>query len=515
MIKEKVTHDQLILYDILRHPVLGPEFIYNMDNDPKYDSEFEFTDYQKEILCDFNDHVSICTARAVGKTVSLVSLILWALIFKIFAGDYILYTVPSKVHLQPVWDGLLRAFRSNSFLSNFVQKNSGINSSDFSIRLLNGSQLICRIAGQSGTGANLVGLHTPFILTDEAGYFPWNAFQEMQPALNTFTRGYREVVSGVPTGMREKNVLYHTDAENEVYSKHRVSAYDNPRISEKDIQNFIEQYGGAETDDFTHYVLGKHGKPIFALFDRSLFRIENYPVYKLNIDGIKLSDSLGEMYSKIEAFPGLSERHYGIFFGIDLGYTEPTAISIFYIDDKERIRFHGRIKLTKVAYPIQERLIDMLDTRFNPFIIGIDRGNAGVSVIQSLQGNADYQHKNYSERITPIDFSSSVVIGVNADGEENKVKTKVLTVSVVQEYSNNHKLVYSSTDPEMIAELERMTYTKTPSGEVVYRTLTDRGGYKGEDHFTSALLCGVGAYYFTKEYGVSKPRLRLMKSNWI
>lgn len=513
MITEKVSHEDLLLYEIIRHPVLCAEFINNIDLDPKYDREFGFDVYQKEILCDFNDHVSIASARAVGKTVTLVSLIDWALVGKIFPGDYILYTVPSKVHLQPVWEGLLRTFRANSFLANFIQKNQGINSSEFTIKLLNGSLLMCRIAGQSGTGSNLVGLHTPFILVDEAGYYPWNAFNEMQPALNTFTSGHREIVSGVPTGLREKNVLYTADQDNTEYSKHRISAYDNPRVTEKDIENFKQQFGGEDSEDFIHYVLGEHGKPVFALFDRALFEIGNYPVLKLDIDGIRLDDA--EVFTKIQMFPEIGIRNYGVFFGIDLGYTEPTAINIMYLDDRDNIRFYGRIKLSKVAYPLQEKIIDALDTKFKPFIVGIDRGNAGVHVIQTLTTSKDYLHKNYEKRVFPVDFSSSVVIGVDTDGTENKIKTKVFTVSVLQEYSNNHRIIYSSTDPEMITELERMTYTKNPNGEIVYRSMTERGGSRGEDHFTSALLCAVGSYYFTKEFAQSQAKPRLIRSSWI
>lgn len=515
MIKERVDREDLFLYEVLKNPALCAEFIYNVDIDPRYDTPFKFDWYQKEVLCDFKDHVSMCTGRAVGKTVSLVSMILWALIFNVFPMDYVLFAVPSKVHLQPVWDGLLRGFRNNTFLSNFVRRSEGINSSDNSIKTLNGASLICRIAGQSGTGSNLVGLHTPFVLIDEAGYFPWAAFNEMQPDLNSFTRGNREVACGVPTGLREKNVLYNIDMDNDAYSKHRVSAYDNPRVTEKDIQRFIEQYGGVDSDDFVHYVEGKHGKPVFALFDRSLFKIESYPVLRMDIDGIRYLDNISEMFARIEAFPKLVEKNYGIFFGIDLGYSEPSAFTILYMDDKERLRFHGRIKLSKVSYNIQERIIDILDTKFNPAIIGIDKGNAGITIIQNLLERPEFAHKDYKKKIVPIDFSSSVVVGEDLDGNENKIKTKVYTVSVLQEFSNNHRLIYSSTDPEMIVELERMTYTKNPTGDIVYKTMTERGGSRGEDHFTSALLCGVGAYHFTKEFYVSQAKPRLFRSSWV
>ncbi|RPI82645.1 MAG: hypothetical protein EHM34_06600 [Nitrosopumilales archaeon] len=514
MIKQKITQQDLVLYEILRNPALCAEFIHNVDLDPRYDDPFINTIYQKETLCDFNSHVSMATARAVGKTVTLESLITWILVYNVFPGDYTLFVAPSKVHLQPVWDRLMRGFRSNSFLANFVKRNEGIDSSANIIKTLNGSMLYCRIAGQSGTGSNLVGLHTPFILVDEAGYFPWAAFNEMQPDLNSFTRGHREVACGVPTGLREKNVLYNVDQEADNYSKHRVSAYDNPRVTEKDIQNFIDQYGGEDSEDFIHYVLGQHGKPIFALFDRALFKIENYPVWKLEADGIK-AGNLAEIYTKIDLLPKITEKNYGVIFGIDLGYTEPTAINILYLDGNERLWFHARIKLSKVSYPNQEKIIDRLYNKFNPFVIGLDEGQSGKSVRQHLIEEPEYKNKEYETKIIPIDFSSSVVVGVDGEQNEIKSKTKPFTVSLLQEFSNSHRVIYSHTDPEMIVELERMTYTKDINGNISYRTITERGGSRGEDHFTSALLCAVSAYYFAREFSLTKPKQKLMRSSWI
>lgn len=514
-IKEKVSFEDLILYEVLRHPVMCPEFIRNVDLDPNFDEEFEFSWYQREILCDFNPKVSICTARATGKTVSLASMLLWILIFNVFPGDYILYTVPSKVHLEPVFTELVRLFRSNSFLKNYMEKNSGINSSDYKITTLMNTSLLCRIAGQSGTGSNLIGLHTPFIAADECGYFPMVAFQEMQPSENVWTPGHRMLVTGVPTGLRENNVLYMADQENPGYTKHRVSSYDNPRVTEEDIERAKIQYGGVDSDDFIHYVLGQHGKPVFSLFDRNLMKIETYPVVKLDIDGIRMGDNLDEIITRISSFPSLKNRNYGTIMGIDLGYTEPTAITILYLDDKGQFKFHGRIKLSKVSYPIQEKIIDLLDTKFEPMLIGMDEGNSGKNVRQHLTMDREYSKKNYTKRLIPIDFSSWTVIGIDSDGSEIKSKTKPFTVSILQDYSNNQKLIYSTTDLDMVSELERMTYSKSVNGEITYKTLTDRGGKRGEDHFTSALLCGIGAYHITNGMNLNVEKKKLFRPSWI
>jgi hypothetical protein len=512
---EKVTQEDLILYEILRNPVLCTEFIYNVDRQEEDRIKpFEWDWYQKEFICDFNPFVSLCCGRAVGKSESIVGIITWILIFNVFPNDYIVYTVPNKVHLEPVWSKIMRTFRSNSFIKNMLDSKGGFNSSDFTVRLSNSAQLMCRIAGQSGTGANVIGLHTPFVLLDEDGYYPWGTYTEMQPILNTWTPGYRQLCSGVPTGLREKNICYHVDAEDDNYTKHRISSLQNPRFSEEDKQRALEQYGGEDSEDYIHLVLGQHGKPIYSLFDRSLMKFDTYPVFQLVIDGIKTSD-IGDMFSKLELFPSIKEKNYGIVLGIDLGYTEPTAIIVQYLDGRDRLRFHGRIKLSKVPYPVQEKIIDALDTKFKPLIIGIDRGGAGIPLIQNMQDGPDYSHKKYKDRMYPVDFSSSIIIGKDSDGNENKVKAKPFFVSLLQEMSNNGRVVYSTTDMDMVTELERMTYSKNPSGDITYKTITDRGGKRGEDHFTSALLCGVGAYHMTAEFAVATPNIKLIKARWI
>lgn len=516
MIVERPNREDLLLYEILKHPVLCTEFIYNIDLVPGLDEPFEFSWYQKEVLSDFHPYVSLCQARATGKTVSLTSLFIWILISKIFPEDYVLYTVPSKVHLEPVFTNLIRHFRSNSFLQQFIVRNGGINSSEFKISLLNNATMLCRIAGQSGTGANLIGLHTPYITVDEAGYFPNNAFNEMQPSLNTFTPGYRQLVAGVPTGLREKNVLWAVDQENPIFTKHRVSALQNPRVTEDDKVRALEQYGGEDSEDYLHYFLGLHGKPVYSLFDRSLFAVETYPVYKLEIDGLKV-ENIQEYFQKMASIPGVPDKDANVIIGVDLGYTEPTAIIVLYFDRHDRIKFHARIRLSKVSYPLQEKIIDYLDTKFEPRLIGVDKGSSGISVIQTLMEHNDYMHKNFKERLFPIDFSSWTTLGVDTNGEEIKIKTKPFTVSVLQEYSNSHRIVYSATDPEMIIELERMTYSKNSvTGEISYKTLTIKGGKRGEDHFTSALLCATGAYYIVNEFSSQKPKKKvLMTARWV
>jgi hypothetical protein len=912
-IVEKVTQEDLYLYELIRHPVLFGEFIQNIDR-KESDPEYVLTLYQKEFLCDYNSYVSIRAARATGKTEGLTLLLIWLIVYGLFDDEYVVYTVPNRAQLEPVWNRLTLWLRTNSLLRNFIEPKKGINSSSYRVKLKNAQTLICRIAGQSGDGRNIIGLHTPFVILDEcivgtqrvygnnstnkrvselnvgdivlswdgenvvedriksikkikrtqrvfeiqfkdshirvgenhriytdngykkakdlingeyiyfyrhtirkywttdeidyvkeqikksvsvkeiaknlyrstqsvfrkidslglsvreiydskslteeeyqvilgsflgdgsaeientraryranhslkqkeyvdwlrnkldrlvradpniyknggwgtlnyslhtlghpdilkiaeelyinnkktvtreylnkltplglaiwwmddgsesgmlsthsfskeenkiivkylkevwnidskiyhvkskdlycilirnksldnfrdiikpyipdcmkykigegkynnslpnidiiesgeknetlektkiigirevkrtradylydievennhnffvngiltknSGYYPWGTYLELLPIVNRWQDGFRLITSGVPTGVREENVLWHTDMENESYTKHRFSAYDNPRFDEEQEEAAIQQYGGKDTEDFAHFIKGEHGSPVFSIFDRRFFKIDSYPVYKLALNGTKMGDNLGNYIEKFSLLPKLPDSNRGVIFGIDLGYTDPTAIIILYLNTKEQLKFHSRIRLYKVPYDVQERLIDYLDDRYKPIILGVDEGHAGIAVTQRLMNDEEYIHKNYDSRLYPVNFSSSIVLGTDSDGEEIKSKTKPYSVSILQDYSDKSKLIYSSTDPDMISELERMTYSKNPrTGSISYKTLTPKGGKRGKDHFTSALLCGVLAYHLTIDELIKsrKKKVKLFRPRW-
>jgi hypothetical protein len=516
-IEQKISFEDLIPYELFRNPILLNEFIENYDKTER-DEPYELTWYQKEFLGDMSSYVSIIAGRSAGKTVSVVGMLRWVLTYNVFPQDYICYLVPNRSQLEPVFTGLVRSFRTNSLLKQFISPSSGINSSDYKITLLNMASLICKIAGQTGDGRAVIGTHTPLFVVDESGYEPWGTWIELQPTVNTFTPGFRLVVAGVPDGRREKSVCYFADQISSIYSKHRISSDMNPRLTEKDRQAAIEQYGGEDSDDFIHLWKAQHGKPVFALFDRGNFAFGDDPVYKLTLNGTQIGEMLSEYLTKIDIFPSLPSKEDKAILCVDLGYTEPTAIIILYQDRLGRLRFHGRIEMTKVSYPIQEKLLNVLDSKFNPALIGIDRGagGQGISVVQHMMEDLEYAHKDYQKRLVPVDFSTSIVIGIDSDGNEIKSKTKPFATSVLQEYANNHKIMFSHKDLEMVNELERMTYSRTPTGEIVYKTLTQKGGKSGSDHFTAALLCGIMAYYIKNDFMLYKSERKVLaRPSWI
>jgi hypothetical protein len=145
-------------------------------------------------------------------------------------------------------------------------------------------------------------------------------------------------------------------------------------------------------------------------------------------------------------------------------------------------------------------IIDRLDTFFNPKYIGMDEGSAGKSVVQHLTLDPLYARKQYKERLIPIQFGSFIAIGRDLDGKETKVRAKQFSMQLLQAKTNNHDIIYSWSDDAMINELERTTYSRTPSGDLVFKTVSHQGSSRTVgDHNVSALLCFVLAHYLTEE----------------
>jgi len=523
-VREKLSEQEIQLIRIFKNPVLFSEFLHEIDSNDEtlreevaeIEQNMDLTIYQKEFMLDTAHYISMRAGRAVGKTFSLVHYIIWILFNNLYPGEYIIYSVPNKAQLDPVWEMLKTFFRINSLLKNFINYRSGINNSEHRIEVKTGATLMCRIAGQSGKGENVIGLHTPFFIVDESGYYPWGTWLELQATINYWMGGCKLIVSGVPTGVREDNVNYHVDKQDKAYSKYRIDAYQNPRFDDAAEADAIRRYGGKDTEEFAHFVLGKHGSPVYAVFDRRLFDIASYPVYKIALNGITFGEKYKDYAEKIALLPPMPKNN-GVIFGIDLGYTEPTAIFIMYLDEENRFRFHSKIRLVKVPYPIQKRLIDALDSKYNPSLIGMDEGHAGMSVVQDLLKGKAYAKKNYEDYLIPIKFSSSISLGTDEDGKEIKSRAKPLSVSLLQEYSNKQRIVYSIKDMDIVSELERMTYVKNPTtGVISYKTLTPAGGKKGADHFSAALLCAVLAYFLVNEkLDFKAKQAKLLGTGWL
>jgi hypothetical protein len=502
----KLKDEELAIVDIIRHPVLGPEFIRNFNDIPEEndlpidfnnDNYYTHTEYQKLMLCDFNHYVVFCTARRVGKSEALIDKVTFFMLNQFWGDQYITLLTPNQSHLNPIFRKLKGWLTDNNFLKHLVSRG-GINSASFTIRLDTGMLLDCRIAGTTGTGQNVVGIHTPVIIIDEAAYFPWPTWTELQPCLNTFQAGYQMLIAGVPDGRREKSVLFFTDQVSEDYAHHRVTSMENPRFSQEDLEKASREYNGERSEDYIHMVLGQHGSPVFSVFDRANMKVEVYDTVYKELRSHMIDEDSQAGYRQILELPKLPQNAENCIFGIDLGQVEPSAIAILYMVNEKWYQL-ARLQWYGLAWPYQEKLIAYLDSKYNPSVIGIDESGVGKPTVQRLMMERKFAEHDFASRMVPVNYASTVSIGLDEDGKDIKVRTKQFSVEYLQQLVNTHRIVFSKNDMDLIVEFERTSFIKTMSGNIQFKTFTDLGSDRGADHSLAAYLSGFVGWYLKNE----------------
>lgn len=490
--KEKtiISDEDIAVLELLDDVVWFGSFIRTEDDD---DKEWLFDNYQKIMLNDLSPYMGVCTGRATGKTICLETKIIHAAAsnkYKKASDNEILFVVQNKAQLDPVFYRLVKFFRLHPFLKYFIDRNS-VNFSQHEIKLLNGCMIRCRIIG-STADSNIIGLHVPCVFVDEAQVFNYVAWNSLAQCVNNWDIDYQMWISGVPNGLREKNVLYEADQVDDKFSRHNVSRLQSPRYTKLQRKTDLKQYGGEEGDDYVHLVLGEHGSPAFSVFDRKLMKIENYPVALSILNNLSLA-SAGGKFNELLSTPEPPEYDL-IMAGIDAGFSnDPTIITILY-QYKEVWREHARFELRRIKYPTQARIIDWLDTIYGFNMIAVDAGSSGLALVQILHEN---EKKDFIKRVVPVDFQGTVITGYKEDGSEVKERIKKFTIQQLQKWTQNDLIIaFSEQDEAVITELERVGFTRDMLGEPKYFVYSPQGGQKGEDHILSSLLTWVYGYYY-------------------
>jgi hypothetical protein len=508
--KEKISLNEgdLAVLEILDDVIAFGEFMRSTEEELDIGEGWRFDNYQKEMLLDKTPYISVCTGRVTGKTVGLETKILHGAVsnkYEKASANEILLVVQNKAQLDPVFLRLTQFFRRHPLLRYFVDRAS-INFSQHEIKLLNGAMVRCRIIG-STADSNIIGLHVPCIFVDEAQVFAYIAWNSLAQCLTSWDEGYQLWVSGVPNGLREKNVLFETDQLDKRFSKHNISRLESVRYTEDQHERDLKQYGGKEGDDYLHLVLGQHGSPAFSVFDRKLLKIENYPVAISLMNNLSLEQASGNFNELLNA-PNPPIDDDLIVCGIDAGFSnEPTIITILY-QKNQLWREFARFELRRIKYPIQAKVIDWLDSIYGFNMITLDAGSSGLALGQMLQELEEYKHKNYSKRLIMVDFQGNVITGYDDEDKEVKERIKKFTIQTLQKWSQNDQtIIFSEQDDEVISELERVGFTRDMLGQPKYFVYSPAGGQRGDDHILASLLTWVYGYYF-EYYSPEKPKTR-------
>jgi hypothetical protein len=498
---KKLDLNELVLLEILEHPVLNPEFLRK-----EVDPLWEHTPYQRLVLADCGNFVSFRASRAIGKTETLIDKVIYFAVNDFFPSKVMSIVTPNRIHLSPIWRRLLQWLGSHPFLQHF---RHAVNSQIYDLQFANDVTLDCRIAGIQGTGSTVIGLHTSFLVVEEAGFLNWQTWVELLPTINNWELGFQVFVCGTPSGERENNVLYFTDEISTQYNRHRVSSFENPRYTEEAKQRDIEQYGGEDSDDYQRLVLGEHASPVVRLFSRETINTSKFPMFTATISNKDLEEDPTKILRLFDSLPQPSDI---VACGIDLGYVDPTVISIFKLVNDVWLNF-ARITLEQIEYPKQLTFLDRLDTYYGFSFLAIDEGHSGLIFSQELT-SGKYAHKGYDKRLIPLNFGQSVELGTDLDGNVLKAPSKNLSVEKLRSLLDTKKLAFSENDDKLLSELERVESINSPSGKAIFRVRTPGGGLRGEDHIFASLLCFSYALYIREDYSVKQKHVRLLGGRW-
>lgn len=518
---EELSEAEWALVQILANPVLFREFLN--DGDPNW---HPLEDHERAWTTCTSHYIAMCCGRSVHKTTSMIEMLYWWMINKMFvSGDQGLFVlVPNKAQKELSFFRIRSACLSHWLMKQFVDPNK-INVGEGKIDFMNGFQFLMRLAGEAGKESNVIGLHTYRIWVDEAQDIPWRTWLSLQNCLKVEIPGYQMIISGVPNGGRKENVLYESDQLDDKYQTFNIAqtmmSWWNPEL---EYQKRKEYHAVQEdSEDYKHYVLGQHGLPSYAVFDRAKFAKADFETQKLVLtqhmfDGVLRTDPDGITryhFEEIMMCPPVPIDHGNrplIGVGYDVGYSpDPTVFFVMYQEKNGRWRNLVRFVLQRIEYPIQREAFAWLDNVYNFDFLGIDMGGPGKVQFQDLAGELNtFKEFKFMERIFPVEFGGYITVALDEHGVEKKDQTKRVAVETLSRWIHENRFEFSNSDENLMEELERTKFTRTLTGEPVYRT--------EDDHQMAAFMCAILAY--EHKYGPPvvverKPiQIKLQSARW-
>jgi hypothetical protein len=527
MLLDEIEEDEWALSQILDNPVTFREFIN--EDDPNW-QPLEM--HERAWTACTAHYVAMCCGRSVHKTTSMIEMLYyWVINEKFIRGDPgLLVMVPNKAQKDLSFFRIRSACLNHWLIRQYVSSNN-INVTEGKIEFKNTFQFLMRIAGAKGTDANVIGIHTMRVWVDEAQEFPWQTWLSLQNCLKVEIDNFQMTVSGVPNGERKDNVLFECDQVDEKYVSFNISqAMMTWWTPEFEYQKKKEYHAlQEESEDYKHYVLGQHGVPTFSIFDRTRFVMEDYEVPRIVLtqkmyesarrvdpDGV-LRYHIEEAVSPVPALPlteGGVKPLVGL--GYDVGYSpDPAVFFIMYQHSSGVWRNLARFVLQRVEYALQSETLAFLDRIYNFNFIGIDMGGPGKPQYQALAGELTiYKEFKYSERLYPVEFGGYITVAAKDEKDgyvEKKDQVKRVAVETVSRWVHEKRFSFSKADINLIEELERTKFSRTQTGDPVYRT--------EDDHQFAAMMCAVMAYEnkfgppIMIERGEFKPKL--ISAKWL
>lgn len=497
----EIEEEEWALAQILMNPVTFREFM-NLDDPLWHPLEM----HERAWTSCTSHYIAMCCGRSVHKTTSMIEMLYYWVVNELFIrGDPgVLFMVPNYAQKTLAFGRIRSACLHHWLIRQYVMPTA-INVTDGKIEFKNGFQLLMRIAGAAGSDQNVIGIHTMRIWVDEAQEFPWQTWQSLQNCLKVEIPSHQMVVSGVPNGERRQNVLFETDQVDEKYISFNIAqTMMSWWTDEMEFQKRKEYHASQEdSEDYKHFVLGQHGVPTFAVFDRVRFLMEDYEVPKIVLTQ-KMFDSsartdlegniqfhLEEVVTPVPEVPIENGVRPLIGVGYDVGYSpDPAVFFVMYQHSSGVWRNLARFVLQRVEYSLQRATLAWLDKIYNFNFIGIDMGGPGKVQYQDLAGELNqYKEHNFADRIFPVEFGGYMVVALkdeNGEYLEKKDQIKRVAVETTSRWVHEKRFSFARHDINLVEELERTKFSRTQTGEPIYRT--------EDDHQFAAMMCAIMAY---------------------
>jgi hypothetical protein len=297
-----------------------------------------------------------------------------------------------------------------------------------------------------------------------------------------------------PNGDRSRR--YYQLTLSEAYEQYHWPSTINPYWTNEQWDEKINFYGGEDTPEFQHEVLGEHGSPTYGVFNMNLYTdcLTSIPEYVYQSISGKEIDHKDQIPGIIQFSPQKGKKYI---IGCDLGYASDPAEIIIHELIGETMRRVYRLHCENVKYPILTRILIYLIQHSNTILAGIDEGGNGLYVGQEINENAPHLWDKY----IMIPFGGSSIIGYDNQANQptktpNKKFMTQLIVGAINRGEwqipgkfNGQEMV--SVDILMENQYNLHQYSFSASGAIVYS--------KGNDHIIDADRCAFYAKWKSNE----------------
>ncbi len=476
--------DEFQLACFCNDPVLWVPAFLREPEDPNHRDPYSLWDYQKDSIRCGGPTIHKCGTE-VGKTREITSYGLWKCLTVPNGSGLI--GAPQQTHLDEIIDAMLEQLDFNEDLAPSLIRHRKHPHHQF--RWSNRFKLYFRPAGHDGESFRSVHVRT-FAKMDEAAKCDhkkqWSEFfRAIKPGcvvkLYSVPDGRRDTefyrLSKLAEGAKDAEQSEALKAASKYVKSIKFSLFrwskelmPLPYWSPERKAYYIDLYGGEDSPEYKHNVLGEDGDPENTVFPWNQFKwavkdIPDYRALKILVDsgsgevivrGYRYEQAPGsdgpvpkpvtvldtvyplagffdydlvsapggdlrmtesEFRKLLKSFflpvPGLKRG------GGDFGYTQdPTEIVVRLVLGKTK-RIIARLQLKHVTYDQQCQALDAMDDLYGPreeISWGTDLGNAGSAVAHDLCGLPQYRHKRYEDRLKGFQFESTTD-NMDEDGE--------------------------------------------------------------------------------------------------